>query len=450
MLNTNVDSKDMNNGSSSKIKQNKMYVLLLAIVLFVSACQSTSTRNQPLLVGPVAPETSSKHQQKNVASLQNANVFLDVAVPVFDPGFPMQSNGTDIDYEEMDDEGIWPQLRRTEAKLFAVETKKSLENTGAFGAVSVVPDANTSADVFVLGKILHSDSEVVEMELTVVDASGEILGIKEFEHEVDESFIKDQRNAGKNPYQPIFDQGRDYVVALLSRLSDEEKQEIKNVATVRYARYYNPDEYSQYLSTEIERKNRQRYYKFSLEGMPAENDPMLNRIEDLRAQELLFVDRLQDQYDTFYAETNDAYYTWQRETLPEIIARREAQTERNIKAGLGVGLAILAGILANKSSDSSASGSSTRGGAEAAGAVLAGVGSMIAINDAFQSNSEMKVQSAIIEEKGQAVDLTLGPTEMKFADQIIELKGTASEQYMQWKQHLRDMYELEKTPDVQL
>ena len=429
-------------------RKNTLSVFSLFLLVVLSGCNSTSRSvSQPILVGPTEPEVKTQVRDKHVANLQQSSHFLDVAVPTFEPGFPMTKNGKDIDYGKLDEEGIWPQLRRTEAKLFALETKNALEKTAAFSSVRVVPNANTSADIFVLGRILQSTSEEVGMELTVVSAAGQVLGTKAFDHTVDENFFKDQRNTGKNPYQPMYDRGRDYVLRLLSKLSEQKKQEIKDIATVRYARYYSPEAYSGYISTEVKRKSGQSYYEFTLNGMPSEDDVNFKRIKDLQAQEMLFVDRLQDNYDTFYAETNEAYRTWQEETLPEIIAYREAKFNRNMKAGLGVGLAVLAGILASNDRNSS---SSVGRGATAAGAVLAGLGSAVAINEAFQSNSELKVQSAIIEEKGQAVDLTVSPTEMKFEDQIVELNGTASEQYLQWKQHLREMYELEQTPDVQL
>lgn len=431
----------------SRIYNGFRYPAMLACLVLLSACQSTTrSSSQPILVGPVEPETKTEYIAPDVAKLKNAKVFLDVAVTAFDPGFITDSTGA-IDYQRMDEEGVWPQLRRSEAKLFAVEMKNGLEQTQAFSTVRVVPSTNTTADIFILGKVVESDSEKAAMELTVVDATGEILGIDTFEHKVEEGFYRDQRNANLNSYQPLFDQGRDYVIALLSLLSETEKENIKNVALVRYAKSYNPEAFDRYLTTDIDKKFGQQHYKFSLTGLPAQDDWQLQVIKDFRNQELLFVDRLQDNYDTFYAETQQAYSSWQKETLPEVIARRKARFDRNKKAVLGAGLAVLAGVLASNSNNS---GSGLGRGATTAGSILAGIGSAAVINGAFQSNEEMKVQSAIIEEKGQAVDLTLSPTEMKFDDQVIELKGTATEQYLQWRQHLREMYQLETTPDVQL
>jgi hypothetical protein len=432
-------------GTCAKWLTNKItQVTKLSFVLFfgiaLSACQSNSSSSKgPLLVGPSAPDSQSMAPKPN-AALQNASVFLDVAIPTFDPGFPMDSRTGEIDYEELDDEGIWPQLRRTEAKLFAVETRSALQAEKVFGSVVVVPDASTPSDLFVLGEITHSDSEVVGANITVVDSSGEIWGRKDFKHEVSQNFFRDQRNKGKNPYQPLFNQISSYVVSLLKDLDTEQKQQIKDMSLMRYARYYSPEAFGQYIESDIKRKNGQRYYKFELSGLPDENDPMLKRIEELRAQELLFIDRLQDQYEVFDAEVSPSYQTWQEQTLPELEAARAAAMKRNASAALGVGLGVLAAILAKNSG-------STAG---EVGAVLGGIGSVVAINQAFKSNSAMKVHNAVIEEQGQAVDLSVGPTEMEFEDNTIELQGTATEQYLQWKTHLRKIFELEQTPDVQL
>lgn len=422
-------------------------VSMLAATVVLTGCQSTSgNKNAPILVGPVGPESTAsggaQKQKGNSSALLNANIFLDVAIPTFDPGFPLDNFG-EIDGDELVEEGIWPQLRRTEAKLFAAEMKVALDDEKVFGSVSVVPDASTPSDLFVLGRINHSDSEVVEINVTVVDASGEIMGSKDFEHTVSKGFMRDQRNVNKNPYEPVFTRASDYVVELLSKMSEQDKQAVKDVSLIRYARYYSPENFDQYLTTELKRKGGQRYYKFELTSFPDESDPMLQRIKDLRAQELLFVDRLQDNYEVFEAKTQEAYGNWQAETLPEILAEREANFERNTKAALGIGAAILAAILIKN-------GAGKNRPEYDIGAVAAGIGSVWAINEAFKNNSRMKVHSAVIEEQGQAMDLNVSPTLIEFEDQTIELKGTAQEQYLQWKTHLRKLFEEEATPDVQL
>ncbi len=446
---TNKTSPKANQASITLIKgaTKRISWAIFSAVVILAGCNSTSRSSigrQPILVGPSPMEEIANNNNNAPSELVNANIFLDVAIPAFAPGLPVDEFG-EIDGDELEEEGIWPQLRRTEAKLFAAEMKMALDSKKVFGSVSVVPDASTPSDLFVLGEIKHSDSEVVKIDITVLDSSGEILGSQSFEHTVSKGFMRDQRNANRNPYEPVFTQASDYVVSLLAKMSTEDKQFVKNMSLMRYARYYSPENYSDYLTSEIKRKNGQRYYKFELVGLPDANDPMLQRIEDLRVQELLFVDRLQNNYESFQAETRNAYATWQAETLPEIIAAREAQSERNAKAILGVGAAILAVILLKNGAKQNRNTPEYD-----LGAIAAGVGSVWAINEAFKNNARMKVHSAVIEEQGQALDLSVSPTVVEFENETVELQGTAQEQYLQWKTHLRKLFEQEQTPDIQL
>lgn len=413
-----------------------------AVLLALVGCSSTSTTSnssQPIMVGPGSATPTSTGAQKR-AYAYNSNIYLDVAVPVFDPGFPINKRTGQVDYDELGEMDIWPQLRRAEAKRFAINTRDAIEKTKAFGAVRVVPNADTSADVFVLGKILQSDSEFIEIQATVMDSSGEILGQKSFDHQVSKHFFRDQTNKQKNPYGVVFQQIADYVYELVKKLPDNAKQKIKNTALVRYAQYYSPEEFGQYVKTSLKKKKGIRYYKHELTGMPSADNKMLKRIATLRAQDQLFVDNLQDQYDIFNAETKESYRTWQKETLPDAVAAREARQERNIKAGLGVGLAILATVL-SKNSKSTAGNIATAAGA---------IGSMVLLSDSFKANADMKVHRNIIDEQGKGLDLSISPTIMEFNDQQTELSGTAAEQYEQWKAHLKSIYELEATPDKQL
>ncbi|MCY7296909.1 hypothetical protein [Alteromonas sp. a30] len=416
----------------------KLAVVICSAVLSLAGCVSTTvTQTGPVAVGPGSAMSSGPKQR---TYSYNSNIYLNVAVPVFNPGFPLDKSTGQIDYDEMGEQGIWPQLRRSEAKRFAIKTKEALEKTKSFSAVSVVPNANTTADLFVLGTILQSDSETIELEAMVMDSSGEILGQKTFEHRVSKHFFRDQLNAEKNPYGEVFQQIGDYVYSLIISLPDAAKNKIKETTLVRYAQYYSPEEFDKYINTSIKRKGGTQYYKHELVGTPAEQNKMLKRIETLKAQDQLFVDQLQDNYDAFDAETLTAYRTWQKETLPDAVARREAEEERNTKAAFGIGLAVMSAVLASNSS-SNAGNIATAAGA---------LGSAKLLIDSFKANEDMKVHSEIIDEQGQGLDLSLSPTVMEFNDKTVELTGTASEQYEQWKAHLKSIYDLEATPNRQL
>ncbi len=406
--------------------------LLSFVLICLNGCQTASynTQQSPFVVGPGAQPTLGAG---NKVYAKNAGPYLDVAVPVFNPGLPKLKGGG-LDYKAVNDKGIWPQLRRSEAKRFAVQTKKSLENIGAFGAVSVVPTPSASADLYLLGAIDHSDSEVVRITATVMDSAGHIWGTKQFEHEVSVGFFRDALNKEKDPYEPVFKQIGDYVYDLLNKKTAVEKQALKDMTKIRYALHYSPEAYGQYVQSKVVNdRTFGKHTEFTLTGLPSKNDRMMRRISALGNQEQMFIDRLQDQYLAFDADTEEPYRSWQKETLPEAIAAREAKGKRNVGAALATALAVT-GLILHDNSNSRAGG---------IGAIAAAAGAVFVAKGAFENSGKMKVHKESIDEMGENLDITLSPSVMKFDDKTVELTGTASEQYEQWKAHLHKIYQLE-------
>lgn len=421
--------------------QSKFFCMMSCTsVLVLTGCSSTNNATQtgPLLVGP-GVQTALGSNKKTYT--YHSDIFLDVVIPVFDPGLPKNARG-EIDYDELNEQGIWPQLRRAEAKRFAIQTKKALEKTGSFGSISVVPSPNASGDVFVLGSVDYSDSEVVKITATILDSQGKMWGNKQFEHKVSQGFFRDAMNKEKNPYQPVFTRIADYVYQVLKGKSEAEKAQIKKTTLVRYAQSYSPETFNRYVETKLVkgRIGKPSYYQFDLVGLPDENDKMLKRIETLRTQDQLFVDRLQDQYDNFDAKTLDSYRSWQKETLPEVLAAHEAESSR-IQNAILTGVFALGTVLLAKNSRSKEGNIATAAGA---------IGTAWSLKNTMDSSEELQVHKASLDEMGQNLDLNLGPSVMELNDKTVELTGTAAEQYEQWKAHLKQIYDLEATPDTAL
>ena len=55
-----------------------------------------------------------------------------------------------------------------------------------------------------------------------------------------------------------------------------------------------------------------------------------------------------------------------------------------------------------------------------------------------------------IKELGQSVDIEMSPQVVPFEEREKELVGDSAEQFQQWRSFLKTIYELERTPDVQL
>ena len=100
-----------------------------------------------------------------VASLQvSESLLLDVGILHFDAGIPEEN--------EVEKTRIYPEVREAEARYLPYHIKTTLQGTGFWGAVRVIPSAAVATDVIVSGQIEESDGEFVTLRLKVVDATG--------------------------------------------------------------------------------------------------------------------------------------------------------------------------------------------------------------------------------------------------------------------------------------
>lgn len=383
--------------------------------------------------GPnVGPQLSSLFDPDGPAVVDPAKPRLDVVVPVFDPGL----SDAGRNYEE---EGVWPELRRAEANRFAVKLKEALEKTGAFGAVRVTPDRSATGDLYVLGTIVESNGEDVEIQVEVVDVSGRAWFVRTFDHEVDSGFHKNTRNDGLDPYDPVFEEAANRVAHELDDYSIAELDNLGRLTELRFGSNFAEDAFAEHLET---KRN-----TVALRSFPSDSDPMLERTRAVRVRDQLFVDGLQDHYRGFSAEMQESYLIWQEQSLFEIQARRDANEEAIGEAALGVlaiGLGVLA-IIAGANSDSVAGQT-----AGVTGGVVAGTLGATLLSSSFQTSKEAKVHREALAELGESIDIDLAPRVVAFNEKTVELTGTAKEQFAQWRAFLQRVFEEERTPNVQL
>lgn len=407
----------------------KKFVAVFTACAVLAGCATSGGGGVTAPVGPVGPKMPQQAESQSGARQSQAQpaVPLDVAIPTFDPGL-RGADGT-IDYERVQDEGIWPQLRRAEANRFAVKMKRALEETGAFGAVRVVTNTDATADLYVMGHIDESNAEDVQIQVSVVDIANRKLGSDSFSHRVNEGFFRDLTNAGQDPYDPAFREAAAYVADLVRRQDAEQLRELQQIAAMRFASTFAPEQFAGYLE--------ERRGEIELVGLPAEDDPMMERIEALRVQEQLFIDRLQGQYDTFYDRMNGPYTEWQREALPIAVEARKARRNRNIAIGLSVLTAVVGGFASIQ-------------GNSAAGVLATGLATGYFAKRALDKSAEARAARDELDEIGRSLDIDMSPQVIELEGRTVKLEGTAEEQYRQWRAALEDVYELEKTPDKQL
>ena len=61
-----------------------------------------------------------------------------------------------------------------------------------------------------------------------------------------------------------------------------------------------------------------------------------------------------------------------------------------------------------------------------------------------------KVHRDAINELGKSLDAEMSSKVVQLDEETVELKGSAKEQFSQWREFLKRMYGKEKTPDTQL
>jgi hypothetical protein len=428
------------------MKLKKKIAYLLCLSLFASSCVTPG--GEQFDIGPKLSSFFDQPSEELNIPIQNA-VKLDVIIPVFDPG--ITENNADNPEKNSDNEAedIWPELRRAESTKFALMMKRALEKTEAFGAVRIAPDKNSTGDLYVLGKIDESNGEDVEIDIKLVDISGDTWGRSSFDHRVSEKFHNSQRNEGKDPYDPVFDEAAKYIVEKLKGNSAKKLTILKSITEIRFAASFSEKEFSKHLGKHEGLLGTDDFFGFgdsnmTLVSLPSDDDPNFIKTKAIRVRDQLFIDNLQTHYQRFESKMNVSYAVWQEQSLQEAKAAREAEIEAVGQGVIGA-LAIIGAIALVVASEGDYDPTPALLGATAAGAVGAHM-----LSKSFKTSKEAEVYRDALSELGQSIDLEIAPQVIEFEKKTIELTGDAAEQFAQWRGFLKQIYEAQATPNVRL
>ena len=388
-------------------------ITLLLLALLLSGCvnQTVKSTSVPPLAQPPQP-------------IPDAQV-LDVGVAILDPGIG----------ELQDDDRVYPEIRRAEATFIARELTTTLEEVGAWGAVRVVPDTRQFTDLLVTGKILHSDGEHLEVAVTVTDARGIPWIEKTYEGVTSRYAYENRATADRDPFLLVYRQIANDMLTVFNRTPARDRMAIRKVAELRFARTFAQDAFQDYLT-----QDEAGVYK--IQRLPAENDPMLERVRNLRQRNYVFVDTLQGYYTGFSEDMYTPYQEWRKLSYDEVVAQRELQTEANQRLIAGAA-AVIAGIAAQGSSSDYANTAGVVG--IAGGAYL--------LKSGLEKRAESSIHSLAIEELGQSLSAEITPRVIELEDRTVRLSGNVEDQYDQWRELMADIYATEigalDMPDAQ-
>lgn len=387
------------NGTSSSLRG-----LVAIALLALSGCVSEEVR----IVDLTPPDQYEGEQDEAL--------LLDIGIAVFDANVPE-------DYDERIERLIQPEVRRAEVNFMPYVTKNLLQSTGNWGAVRVIPRPSDAVDVVVGGKILHSDGEALRVQVEVRDATGRQWFQRDYETLASKYAYGDTLPADVDPFQGFYRELADDMLAYRETLSDDDLREIRTVAEMRFARSFAPDAFGDHLAETDGGR-------LELSRLPADDDPNLARVRKIREREYLFIDTLDEYYDTFYRNMYTPYNNWRKASYDEAIAYRQLRTEARRRT-IGGALAIAGGVAAIYEGDNAM--------VDAAG-IGTVIGGAMTIKSAIGKRAEAAIHAEVLQELGVAAEAEVVPHTLELENQTVRLQGTVDEQYAELRSLLRRLY----------
>ncbi len=346
-------------------------------------------------------------------------LLLDVGVFIFDPGL----DELDDDQEELTN----GQIRVAESRYAPYLLAETLQRSANWGIVRLMPNNSSPMDVQVTGTILESNGEFMTIRVQVADSLGREWYTKLYEEEVSQFSYDPQQRQKNDPFQVIYNKiANDLLAYRQENLDGNDIREIRTVSEMLFAQRFSDEAFGDYLTTD-------RDGHYQLLALPADNDPLLNRIRDIRERDFMFIDTVQDYYATYVRQMRLPYDSWREQSYHETRTLKELRdsARRRFIAGTA---AVIGGLAA-----------ATQGanyGTQASGAVGVGAGAYL-IKSGFDRQAEARMHMEALEELGQSLENAVAPQVINLDDRTITLSGSVEEQYGQWREILADLYAAE-------
>ena len=375
--------------------------------------------------------TSAREIQYTQVGLKRAETeiaqeaLLNVGILVFDPGLP-----ENVSDQELSNKLIFPEIRRAEARYMPYHLKNTLEATGYWGAVSVLPEFSPVADIVISARIEESDGYSAKLRVAAWDASAREWFNKSYEMTVAEQAYIRNTGPGLDPYQNIYNQIANYLLQARAQLSGAELQRIREIGDLRYGLSLVPQAFEGYLE-----QTKNGHYQ--VKRLPAENEPMVGRMREVREREYVLIDAVNEHYANLYFGLDQPYADWRRMAREGRLSYEEMRRSSNTRMLLGI-LGILGAIAYENS------------GGDNTGVTTTMVqGGFMGIQSGLSRREEAKLHAEALREVGESFDAEAEPMVVELEGQTRRLTGSAEERFREWRRLLREIYTRE-TGDLEI
>lgn len=350
------------------------------------------------------------------------SLLLDVGILNFDPAIPENN--------EADESGIYPEVRQAEARYLPYHLKTTLQGTGFWGAVRVIPSEYAFTDVMVSGQIERSDGEFVTLKVKAWDARGQDWFEKSYSMQTGITSYSENRDLSKDPYQKVFNEIANDLRNYAAGLNAKEVRRIREISEMKFFADMAPTVFGEYIATDKDGIT-------SLVRLPAENDPMVERLRQIRARDQLVIDTLNEHYANFYYGIAIPYESWRETAREQAVNYRQVKRAATLRALLGV--VVVAGSMSIDTSSSSRSAARAKTAAQYVG-INRGISTIISSWNLRQSAN---IYRENIKELSESFGAEAAPLVVRVEGETRRLTGTAEAQYETWRKLLKEIYRAE-------
>jgi hypothetical protein len=377
---------------------------LLAVLLLVQLLTACALGEPALKPEPVERVLDLVGDVNLIQAIQvpHENALLEVGVKVF---------GTAQKEAEEYEIGDWvfDEIIQKETQFLPHLLKNTLVDSGQWGAIRVVPENDPSLDLIVEGQIIQSDGETLELQIRAIDSTGrEWLNRTYADQSIQEEYPESTRFTLDNtfdainfvdPFQDIYNRIANDLQAVRTSLGEQTLADLNLVTDLLYASDLSPDTFSGSV-----KENEDGL--LIVDTLPALNDPMMARVAEMKYRHHLFIDTVDEYYQTLYEDIQPAYVLWRRYSIDQITEIETSQQE----AGRGN---------------------------------YGGSSGFLALSQRYDRFKWSKIFEREFNDLAAGFNNELAPAFLELNSQVFGLTGTMEQQYREWRGILRRLFELE-------
>jgi hypothetical protein len=393
-------------------------LVLCMAALLASAGGCVVNETKPL------PKVNAVQADQQIAE----DELLDVAVHPFDTGIPPEIAK---DPKALDKKRISPEIRQAEARYIPTLLRSTLESSGQWGAVRVVPENAEFVDVRVSGKILESTGAKLALEVTVKDSTGRVwINSKHYESPADTgSYKTDAALKTRDPFQNVYSEIANDMVAARNALQEADRREVRRVTQLEFANDLAPQAMEGYLE-------RDPKGLMKVARLPAENDPIAARVERIRERDAGVIDTVNGYYANFADKMGTSYGQWRRASFDEIEKEQRTRNQARMRTFLGAAAVLASVFVPGQCNAMDYNCRRIESAARTAGAI----GGTAAILSGLKKYSDAKVHAQALKELSDSFQAEVQPQVVDVEGRTLKLTGTAEEQYREWRKLLHQLY----------